>query len=235
MRGTLTEWVRFRRVEAIAPHHRDEAMTAPKLPRRALLAAPLLLAACGGPETQANFPPVDYEYLTKLKLNVASVEIDNNWVSHEPGRHVESLAPTPPADALRRMGQDRLVAVGNSGQAKFVIDEASIVAKGGQYVGNFAVHLDVATSDGARSGFAEARVSRTRTLGGDDPASERAALYDMVTQMMSDMNVEFEYQVRRSLRDYLQPATAGVAPAPAPVQSQDLAPPPTLAPPPQVP
>jgi hypothetical protein len=46
--------------------------------------------------------------------------------------------------------------------------------------------------------------------------------------MMSDMNVEFEFQVRRSLKEYLQD-TATAVPTPAPVQSQDLAPPTPLA------
>ena len=47
-----------------------------------------------------------------------------------------------------------------------------------------------------------------------------AALYDMTRAMMDDMNVEFEFQARRALRDWLQSAEA--APAPAPVQQQDL-------------
>jgi hypothetical protein len=42
------------------------------------------------------------------------------------------------------------------------------------------------------------------------------------------MNVEFEFQVRRSLKEYLQD-TATVAPPPAPLQTQDLAPPPSSA------
>jgi hypothetical protein len=41
--------------------------------------------------------------------------------------------------------------------------------------------------------------------------------------MMEDMNVEFEYQVRRSLRDWLQEPTT--APPPPPVERQPLGPP----------
>jgi hypothetical protein len=39
--------------------------------------------------------------------------------------------------------------------------------------------------------------------------------------MMDDINVEFEYQLRRSLSEYLQTTSPG-APPPPPVQSQDL-------------
>ena len=38
--------------------------------------------------------------------------------------------------------------------------------------------------------------------------------------MMDDMNVEFEFQARRALRNWLQ--SAEPAPAPAPVQQQEL-------------
>ena len=78
--------------------------------------------------------------------------------------------------------------------------------------GSFAVQLDVTTSDGTRSGFAEARVSRTRAIRDDSPRPGCGPNFtNMVKQMMTDMNVEFEYQIRRSLRDYLQ-ATAPAAP-----------------------
>ena len=60
-------------------------------------------------------------------------------------------------------------------------------------------------------------MSRIST-GIDDPAG---AAYDMLKDMMDAMNVEFEYQVRRSLRDWIQ-ETATDAPAPPPVQQENL-------------
>ena len=50
-------------------------------------------------------------------------------------------------------------------------------------------------------------------------------LYDFTTQMLNDMNVEFEFQVKRTLKEWLQ-ATPGTAPPPPAVQSEDLAAPP---------
>ena len=46
-----------------------------------------------------------------------------------------------------------------------------------------------------------------------------AVLYQITKTLMDTMNVEFEYQVRRSLRDWL---IAAPAPAPAPVEQQPL-------------
>ena len=78
-----------------------------------------------------------------------------------------------------------------------------------------AVELDIYTSANTRAGFAEARVSRTHSGDVDDL---RATLYDMTKDMMDTMNVEFEFQLRRSLRDWLLPDSA----VPIPVQQQPL-------------
>jgi len=113
----------------------------------------------------------------------------------------------------------------SSGHAVFVIDEASIVQVHDELQGRMAVHLDITTSDGTRTGYAEARVSRNQTFSNDRPNAMRATLDELVQQMMGDMNVEFEFQVRRSLRAYLQ-TTAPTASEPQQVQTEDLAPPP---------
>ncbi|MBC7800576.1 MAG: hypothetical protein H7Z10_08130 [Gemmatimonadaceae bacterium] len=173
---------------------------------------PLAAGACTAPEPVRDLPPLRYNYLTPLRLNVASVDVG----PAPPPSAAEAQSPTPAGAALRQMAQDRLAAGGTSGRAVFVIDQAQIVRFSNRLDGLLSVHLDVLTTDGARAGFAEARVSRsliTRDTG-------RAALYDLTRQMLDDMNVEFEFQVRRSLRDWLQDATT--APAPAPVEQQEL-------------
>ena len=200
------------------------AMTAPtpRLTRRAALLLPLLLAACGGDQAAApNYQPPSYDYLTKLRLAVGSISIDDSWVPRGAARHVEYLAPTPPLDALRRMAQDRLVATGGKGRASFVIDDASIIRSPRQYEGSLAVRLDVADDSGTSLGHAGARVTRTRDVTGEDPEQVRADLYALVRDMMRDMNVEFEYQVRRAMKNMLEATNPEVPPA-GPVQSEDL-------------
>lgn len=183
-----------------------------ELPRRMALLLPFAAAACGGNEPLRDMPPLRYDYLPALRLNVASVDVG----PAAPPNPVEADAPTPVGQALRQMGLDRIAAGGSSGRAAFLIDEARIVRLSNRLDGLLAVHLDVLTTDGARAGFAEARVSRSATTRGD----LRVALYDLTRQMLDDMNVEFEFQVRRSLRDWLQDPTT--APAPPPVERQDL-------------
>ena len=185
------------------------------LSRRLALLLPLCAAGCGGAiATRQDFPLLRYDFLTKLRLNVAVIDV----APPPPPGPLDALNPAPPAQALLQMARDRLVAGGSLGRAMFTVDEASIRRTPGGLEGALSVHLDVLTSEGTRAGFAEARVSR-RVVGAGDL---RGALYDITRQMMDDMNVEFEFQVRRSLRDWLQ--DAGTAPPPPPVEQQPLTP-----------
>lgn len=185
-----------------------------------------LLAGCDSPPPPVDYPPLRYDYLPKLRLNVASIDIDNAWrPSTVPdGLHVESLAPTHPVDALKRMAQDRLLPVGGNGHAVLTIENASLIQRMGQYEGAFAVRLDLSNTNAGStvSGEAKASVDFTRTIVEDSPSAARAALYDVVKEMMRKMNAELEIQIRQSLAPFV-PASAEVpAPAVQPVQAQPL-------------
>jgi hypothetical protein len=188
--------------------------------RRAALTLllPLALAACGGNER--DYPPLTFDYLPQIRLNVASVEIDNRFVPA--GRDdVTASSPVKPVAALKQMAQDRLKAFGNAGRAVLVIKDASLQRNHDQISGTMSVELDVYASDNKRAGFAIADVAQKRTGDIDDL---RATLYDLTKLMMDRMNVELEYQVRHSLRDWLM--SNNPTATPQPVQQQDLAPPP---------
>jgi hypothetical protein len=204
-------------------------MTTTRVSRRAALTASFFtalgLVACAEDTVPPSFAPLGWDYLPKLKLNVATIDIDDSWRPRAGTRERGFLAPTSPVEALRKMADDRLIPGGSSGRALFVIDDASIQQSRDFYEATFAVHLDISTSDGVRSGYAEARVSRRRAINDDSPNGVRAELYELVKQMMADMNVEFEFRVNRALHDYLQ-TTAPAVPDAGPVERQELAPPP---------
>ncbi len=187
------------------------------MPRFAVLLAVLSLAACSSPSKPRNFEPLTYDYLTPIRLNVASVEVDNRFVPASRDE-VSSQAPVPPSAALRQMANDRLKAFGTSGKAVLVIKDASLVRNGNEILGHMAVELDVYTSENQRAAFATAEVSQRRS---GEITDLRGTLYDLTKTMMDRMNVELEFQARRSLRDWLLPDTP--AAVPQAVQQQDLA------------
>ena len=190
--------------------------------RRSVLLLPLIVAACADDDTAPrSYALPSYSFLTPIRLNVANLEIDDR-TAPVGGNSVEALVPIRPTDAIKQMANDRLVAAGTAGRAIFVIDQASLVRSRGGIDGVMAVHLDVYAGDGGeRAGYAEARVARRRSST-DTDENARHVLYEFTLQMMNDMNVEFEFQVKRTLREWLQ-ATAGSAPPPPPVRSETLA------------
>jgi hypothetical protein len=194
-------------------------MTAPGLTRRSSLLLPLLLAACGS-EPRQSFPPLRYNYLPPIGLNVATIDIEQRFMPSGIPPDVTPFDPVHPVDALRMMAEDRLQALGSSGRAVFAIQDASLVRRDDVITGTMDVLLDVYPAPGApRAGFAEARVMRQRSGSVDDLPG---TLYDMTKAMMDAMNVEFEYQVRQRLRDWIVTGAALVPP----VQQQPLGGPP---------
>ena len=193
------------------------------------VATPLLLAGCGGDDAPPQvFAPLNYAYLKPLHINVASIEVNDSWAPPPGVTDLSAQSPAVPLDALREMGRDRLVPSGASGRAVYTIESASIRPDGDRLDGLLKVRLDVYTSDGHRAAYAEAAVARSAT-GPDEASGMPAALYGLTRQMMSDMNVEFEFQLRRSLGDWFQ-VNGGLAPPPVAVQQQALPPPGSLPP-----
>jgi hypothetical protein len=183
----------------------------------AVLSAVLALAACSSGPPRV-YTPLRYDYLLPLRLNVASLTVESHFVPAG-SNDLNAQDPSPLVPTLSQMARDRLQAVGSNGRAVFVIKDATLARTSDGIRGAMDVELDVYGGEGTRAGFAEARVSRTRTGSIDDMPS---ALYDMTKQLMDAMNIEFEYQVRHSLHDWLVTTSA----VPPPVQEQALPPPP---------
>lgn len=207
--------------------------------RRFLLVGLLALAACGSGEKPV-FEPLDYDYLTKLKLDAGALEIDDGWVPRGSARHVEYLAPSRPLKTLRKMADQRLVTGSMTGRAVLTITDASLILNRGRFEGSFAMRLELFGNDGNSRGTADARVRGARVAKDDgDEDATRIDLDALVRKMMDDLNVEFEFQVRRAFKDALQ-TTDTTAPAPGAVETQELpqtpgaptAPQPKLVPPP---
>ena len=179
-----------------------------------LLLACLLTACVGTEPEQTNYPPLDFSYLPALPLNVASVEVQTAYVPSGQPPDVSQYDPVSPVAMLRRMAEERLTAAGTSGRAVFVIDDASMTRSGDSIIGVMSVTLNIYTSAGQRAGFAQATVTRQTAGAGENL---QATLYGLTRDLMQQMNIEFEYRVRRSLHAWL--LSTG---APTPVQQAPL-------------
>jgi len=185
--------------------------------RRHVLLLPLLAAACANrEEPSAPLGPIGYRFLTPLPLNVAALEIREGGPPPVPGDIGASLSPSP-AEAVRIMARDRLSAVGTEGRAVFTVTRAALTrGPGDAMLCVVGCRLEILAETGARLGFVEAE-ARASVSGAD--ATRPQAAGRLLRRAMDQLNVEFEFQLRRNLRDWLvtvPPGTPGSAGVPAP-------------------
>ena len=187
--------------------------------RRGVLLLPLLAAACGGRPEPVQLPPgpLSYKYLSPLALNVAAIDIAEEAPSPVPGDIGARLSPSAP-EAVRIMARDRLIAVGTSGQALFTVSQAQVIQRADALTCLLGCRLEVLSGLGSRVGFAEAAV--TRSVSGLE-AKRPNAPEALLRRAMDDLNVEYEFQLRRALKDWITavaPNADGGMAAPSPGQ-----------------
>ena len=179
-----------------------------------MLLLPLALAACGDDE-EDRFDALRYNDLPPIQLSVASIKIEQRFVPSGQPPDVSNEDPAPPVEALKAMAADRLQAFGTANRAVFAILDATLTREGDVVLGSLAVSLTILDDSGTQLGIAQARVQSRHT---GQLGQIRRVLYDLTKSMMTDMNIEFEYQIRRNLRTWL---TNNVAPD-TPVEQSPL-------------
>ncbi|MDB5412849.1 MAG: hypothetical protein JWR10_1184 [Rubritepida sp.] len=196
------------------------------LHRRSLLILPAALGACSStPPPQIEGPPISYSYLTQLRLDVATVTIEDRNPNAGPNDIGRELNPTA-AEAVRIMGRDRLAAFGTEHKARFSVTRAQIlrtrnVGRGGAFSSDpgerldcqLTARLDILDGNDRRLGFAEASAERSQSTESTGN-SRRIAAESLLRQAMFDLNTEFEFQLRRALRPYLVEGPAAAPPPP---------------------
>ncbi len=205
------------------------------LPGRRALPA-LVLAACAtGSPSPPPPPPPDFAFLTRLRLDVGEILVDDRLPPPGPNDRSNRAAITP-ADYLRAIARDRLLADGTAGRAVVTLQRAAVTevrlpTRGSlfttevdtRYDGVMAMRIDVFGADGTRGGFAEADVRRSREVLENVDAAGRAAVIQAIARDLADaMNVELEFQLRRSLREVLIEGPRRAAPEA--VQQEQLSP-----------
>jgi hypothetical protein len=176
--------------------------------RRTVFLVPLALAYCSDDDADVSpsqFASLRYDYLPPIQLNVSSIDVQQRFIPSGVPPDVTGSDPAPPIEALRTMANDRLQALGTANKATFAILDASLTRTKDVIRGQLAVSLTITDDAGKELGFAQAHVERSHA---GRVANLRQDLYDMTKAMMDDMNIEFEYQVRRNLKEWLTSSAA---------------------------
>lgn len=208
--------------------------------KKLLSALPLLaLAACGTTPPAPVFTPLDYSYLPPILLKVAQVNVVNAYVPTSSQVRMAGLDPAPPAETLLAMLKHRLQPAGQPGTATVTVESAYVDQVGGNLVGQMTVDVNLTSANGLATGFTEASVSATQTVPQSDNVDDtRAALYGLTKRLMTQMNVQLQYQVQKNLPHWISWTNSPVTgvgmneangDAGGSVQTSPLAPPPGVA------
>ena len=188
------------------------------------LAAATLLGGCQSAPPQARFPELTYAHLGAMRLDVARIEIADEY--QEPLRppNVDHLFSTPPERAMRRWATERLAASGTPDRyARFVIQDAKVIetdlprtrgVRGAfttdqtqRYDLTLKAAIEIREERGNfQTGFATASTSRSRTVPEDISVNDREKVwFEMLEQAMNELNTELERQIRTNMTRFLAP------------------------------
>lgn len=182
--------------------------------RRTFLSAviALALAACETRQQSANLPDLSYAHLGPIRLDVANVEIVDEYYPPLRRPNVEHEFPIPPADAARRWANDRLQAVGRSRTVRFTIRNAAVTEvklerragvvgafttdQSERYFGVLDIGVEIRSATGAREAYAEARAEQTRTVSEKASVNDRERVFFEMTEfLMKTIDAELERQI----------------------------------------
>ena len=188
---------------------------------RVLGAALLVLAACQAPALPPPLAELTYSHLEPINLDVGRIEIVEKYVPPLTAPNVEHNFRTPPATAMRQWAKDRLRSVGEIRTARLVINDASAIetkleVRGGvrgaltkdqseRYDVTLDVVLEVRGENGVAVAFANAVVTRSKTVAEGISLSERERVFHELTEgVMEEVNAELEKNIRQFLVRYLR-------------------------------
>lgn len=185
----------------------------------ALLLAVLVAAAAPLAPAAAQQPPglgLSFAGKGVMTLDVAEIEVVDEYVPPMKEPNVEHLLPVTPSDAVRLWVQDRLKAGGGSGRARIVIRTASVKETelertGGirgwftkdqseRYEGRLDVEVQVDRPAQGFAGSASVSVTRSTTVAEDVSLAEREkAMLDLVRAMATDLDAQLDAAIRANL------------------------------------
>lgn len=204
--------------------------------RKLVVALPLLtLAACGTTPPAQTFTPLDYSYLPPIMLKVSQVDVTNSYVPTPSQVRTSAMDPAPPAETLLAMLKQRLQPSGQPGTGTVTVQTAYVDNVNGILMGQMTVDVNLASADGRATGFTEAGVSASVTApDSDNPNDMQAALYGLTKRLMTQMNVQLQYQIQKNMPSWISWTNngGGLSPAAADgagVQAAPLAAPPGAA------
>ena len=186
-----------------------------------ILAGAGLLTACETPNPIQTFPQLSFAGQKKILLNVASIEVIDDYRMPLKPPYVEHRAPINPSAAIERWAADVLQAVGSEGKAVLRITDGSLMEtplqgteglKGlvttdqtERYDTSAAAVLEIYNGGGVPMGQAEAKSTRFQTVEEGISLNQRERVwYRLVEDTVLDFSRSMEVAIRTYLTAYVR-------------------------------
>ena len=174
------------------------------------------LTSCAVPAPTPTYPEITFSHLPTIRLNVAEVDIIENYVPPHRAPNVDHLFPITPMAALRQWVVDRIEAAGQTRRGRVIIEDARVVAvalpvrKGLQglfykeqevrYDAAMEARVEVRSDRGYRDSFATARVVRSKTVPEEMTLAEKDELFFKLTEdLIKELNSVLEANIREHM------------------------------------
>lgn len=176
-----------------------------------LLAA--ALAGCKTPPQRQGYPDITFQHLQPIRLDVARIQIVDGY-QPDPGNDINNQFPEQPAKVARQWAEDRLLAVGNQGQATYTIKlakatqtplkrsegMAAVTTKDQSDRYDLAITVNLEVNAGGKAGAVTAQAARSQTVREDMTLNEReGVLFNLLDITMKDVNAQMEKLVPQYL------------------------------------
>ncbi|MBP7338148.1 hypothetical protein [Niveispirillum sp.] len=159
---------------------------------------------------------VDFSGREAIVLDVASIEVESQYVAPMAPPNIDHELPLTPSDAVRLWASTRLKAGGTQGKARVIIKDASVKeidldrTKGikgwftkdqsQKYEGKFAVDIVVEGTSRGYTGSVSAAVARSTTVAEDVTLAQREkTMTDLVRDLVGDLDTELDKSIRANM------------------------------------
>jgi hypothetical protein len=189
--------------------------------RRLLLAGLLaLVAACAAPPSRPTFPDIRFTDAPAIRLDVAALDVREEYQPPFRAPNVDHLFPVPPMRAAENWARDRLKPTGRSGRAVFILRNASVIEtelpkKREGLTGAFTTEpaqrydltlqatVQIVDAQGVAVRIANVQTTRSQSvLEGITPNDRDRAWYDMEKAAMADFDKQMDAEIRNNFGTY---------------------------------
>lgn len=187
--------------------------------RFVLLIALLAMTGCESPPSRTPFPDITFAHLPDIRLDVATIEFVDAYRSPGTDPNVEHLYPVTPAQAARRWAEDRLVAVGIDGVARFIVLDASAIEQRNvpppagsssadprdRYDMRTAVRIEIVKANGAQTAFVAAEATLRQYVDPATTLNDRERIWFRNVEMLTkSLDAELEKTIASGFGPYLR-------------------------------